>query len=75
MYYNNALSLGPLAVLVLASGEAWRLQYEPALRSPEFLAVAAAGGVLGFGISFTSLWFMSRSSATVFSLTVSVTLL
>lgn len=32
--------------------------------------VAALGGLLGFAISFTSLWFISRSTATVYSLTV-----
>lgn len=46
-----------------------RVWGEAALRNPAFLAVAFTGGVIGFGISFTSLWFMSKSTATVYSLT------
>jgi GDP-mannose transporter len=69
------LSLGPLALLAAATGELGRLPQQAALRDPQFLGVAMAGGLLGFAISFTSLWFMSRSSATVYSLTVSAALL
>jgi hypothetical protein len=72
VYYNNMLSLAPLAFLAAASGELGRLPSQPALRNPEFLVVAGIGGLLGFAISFTMLWYMSRSSATVFCLTVSV---
>lgn len=71
VYYNNLLSLGPIAVLALWFGEVPRLRHQEALLNPEFLIVAVVGGLLGFLISFASLWFMSRSSATVFSLTVS----
>lgn len=35
VYYNNLLSLGPIAVLVLAFGEHTKLLTEPALRNPE----------------------------------------
>lgn len=40
-------------------------------RNPEFLLVALGGGLLGALLSFSSLWYVSRSSATVYSLTVS----
>ncbi|KAL6763118.1 hypothetical protein V8C86DRAFT_2507702 [Haematococcus lacustris] len=72
VYYNNLLSLGPIAVLVLGFGEVSKLPQETALLDPEFLLVALLGGLLGFAISFTSLWFMSRSTATVYSLTGSL---
>ena len=72
VYYNNLLSLVPIAVLMLGFGELHKLPHEPALANPEFLTVAMLGGLLGFGISFTSLWYMSRSTATVYSLTVRV---
>ncbi|KDD74006.1 hypothetical protein H632_c1659p0 [Helicosporidium sp. ATCC 50920] len=68
VYLNNALSLPFLAVLMMASGEATRVWREPDLANPAFLAVAALSGVLGFAISFTSLWFMSTTTATVYSL-------
>mmetsp|Transcript_33501 Transcript_33501/g.84889 ORF Transcript_33501/g.84889 Transcript_33501/m.84889 type:complete len:389 (-) Transcript_33501:687-1853(-) len=72
VYYNNLLSLGPIALLVVGFGEHTRLLSEPALRNPEFLVVALMGGLLGFAISFTSLWFMARTTATVYSLTGSM---
>ncbi len=70
VYYNNLLSLGPILLLAAGFGELPKLASQEALRNPEFLMVAGVGGVLGFMISFSSLWFMSRSSATVYSLTV-----
>jgi GDP-mannose transporter len=39
VYYNNLLSLGPIALLVLGFGEHRRLPFEPALSNPEFLVV------------------------------------
>ncbi|KAG1680828.1 hypothetical protein FOA52_008161 [Chlamydomonas sp. UWO 241] len=72
VFYNNFLSLGPVLVLMVFFGEFGKLQQQPALSNPEFLGVALAGGLLGFGISFSSLWFLSRSSATIYSLTGSI---
>lgn len=73
VYYNNLLSLGPIAALAIGFGEVpVKLMTQQALHNPEFLMVALAGALLGFGISFSSLWYMSRSSATVFSLTGSM---
>lgn len=53
-------------------GEFQKLPQEAALRSSHFLAVASLGGLLGFLISFTSLYFMSRTTATIYSLTGSM---
>jgi hypothetical protein len=43
VYYNNLLSLGPIALLVIGFGEHARLPYEPALQNPEFLIVVGVG--------------------------------
>lgn len=68
MYYNNLLSLPFIAALMAGSGEFSRLAAEPDLRNASFLSVAMLSAVLGFGISFTSLWFISTTTATVYSL-------
>ena len=72
VYYNNLLSIFPIIALMFYFGEFGRLLAEPALYNPEFLLVAVAGGLLGFGISFASLWFVSRTTATIYSLTGSL---
>lgn len=67
-YYNNLLSI-PLAVFLMFFGEAYTLADQPALRDASFQVYAFLGGVLGLGISFFSIWFMSLSSATMYTLT------
>ena len=47
------MQLKPCLSFVLPSQE---LPKQRALQSPEFQIVALLGGLLGFGISFTSLW-------------------
>uniref|UniRef100_A0A6S8I4N4 Sugar phosphate transporter domain-containing protein n=1 Tax=Dunaliella tertiolecta TaxID=3047 RepID=A0A6S8I4N4_DUNTE len=69
VYYNNVLSLPPIALLALASGEFPKVLYSPALWNPQFQVVAFIGAVLGCAISYTSLWYMSTSTATLYSLT------
>ena len=68
VFYNNALSLPLIAVLAWARGDLGRASSEPALADPRFLAAAGASAALAFGISFTSLWFLSTTTATTFSL-------
>ena len=68
VFYNNALSLPLIAVLAWARGDLGRASSEPALGDPRFLAAAGASAALAFGISFTSLWFLSTTTATTFSL-------
>lgn len=72
VYYNNVLALIPLLFLVVGFGEVESLQHAKMLTSPEFVFVAVLGGLLGFGVSFASMWCMSRTSATVYSLTGSM---
>lgn len=56
VYYNNLLSLPPLLMLAAVLGEFQTLPHQAALHDPNFLKVAVLGGVIGFGISFSSLW-------------------
>ena len=68
VFYNNLLSL-PLIFLVMASqGELGILTQQEDLRNPAFLVVATLSGLVGFGISFSVLWFLSTTTPTTFSL-------
>lgn len=68
VYYNNFLSLFFLIFLVFAFGEETKILKMAAVYNPKFQFVAIVGGLLGFCISFASLWFVSRSTATIYSL-------
>lgn len=68
VYYNNLLSVPPILLLMVAFGEHEGLLSQPALSNPRFLLVALAGGLIGFGISFSALWFLSQTTATIYSL-------
>jgi GDP-mannose transporter len=60
VYYNNLLSLPCIFLLMYGFGELPTLTNQPALSEPPFLVVAAMGGLIGFAISFSSLWFLSQ---------------
>lgn len=66
--YNNLLSIPMIAVLIFVTGEAWRLDQEVALKHWGFQLAAAASAVIGFWISIASMWFLSCTTATTFSL-------
>jgi GDP-mannose transporter len=68
VYYNNLLSIPPILALMAGFGEFKGLLAQPALKNPVFLMVAAVGGLIGFGISFSALWFLSQTTATIYSL-------
>lgn len=68
VFYNNLLSLPFIMVMMLVTGEAVEVWQEPDLYNPTFLAVAGMSGLIGFGISFTSLWFLSTTTPSIFSL-------
>ncbi|KAL6744925.1 hypothetical protein V8C86DRAFT_3125725 [Haematococcus lacustris] len=72
VYYNNVLSIPPLALLSLVTREPWRLRGYTHLTSWEFQLVAVLGALMGFAVSFASIWCMSRTSATIYSLTGSL---
>ena len=68
VYYNNVLSLPLIAVLMWWYGEVHGLLEQPALRNPVFLVAACASSLVAFSISFASLWFLSTTTATSYSL-------
>ncbi|KAG2436209.1 hypothetical protein HXX76_006521 [Chlamydomonas incerta] len=72
VYYNNVLSVPPLLLLSLLFGEPMRLRNYQHTSNPEFTIVVLMGALLGFGVSFASIWCMSRTSATIYSLTGSM---
>jgi GDP-mannose transporter len=71
-FYNNLLSLPLVLVLMALTGEALWCWGEPALRRPGFLAYSTLGGFFGYAISFTSIWYVSVTTATLYSLTGSM---
>ncbi|KXZ49837.1 hypothetical protein GPECTOR_19g288 [Gonium pectorale] len=68
VYYNNLLSIPPILAMMWYFGEFEGLTQQAALRNNTFLLVSAMGGIIGFGISFSSLWFLSQTTATIYSL-------
>lgn len=68
VWYNNMLSLPLIGALIYFSGEVYILPQEEALRDPWFLAAASASCIVAFGVSFASLWFLSTTAATTYSL-------
>ncbi|KAF9598798.1 hypothetical protein IFM89_031466 [Coptis chinensis] len=65
---NNALSLPFATFLILLFGE-WEYVYNvDVIRMPLFWVVATASGLLGLAISFTSMWFLSQTGPTTYSL-------
>ncbi|KAK9810246.1 hypothetical protein WJX72_007245 [[Myrmecia] bisecta] len=68
VYYNNLMSLPLIVLLMCYYGEFQTLPLEPALHNPSFLCAVVGSGILAFLISFASLWFLSSTTATVYSL-------
>jgi len=66
--YNNVLSLPLLLVVAGINGEYTSLLQEPALYNSRFQAAACLSALCGLLISFCSLWFLSTTTATTFSL-------
>jgi GDP-mannose transporter len=68
VYYNNLLSIPLTVLLLLVRGELWGFWKQKALYQPSFQALAVLGGVFGFVLSFSSIWFVSLTTATFYSL-------
>ena len=68
VFYNNLLSLPLLCVVALVNGEFTRIASEPALFNSGFQLAASMSALCGFLISFCSLWFLSTTTATTYSL-------
>lgn len=66
---NNALSLPMLAAMMAVTGELDTLAASLSnMASAEFAAVAIVSGIISFGLSYSSLWFLSVSTPTSYSL-------
>ena len=68
VFYNNVLSLPLIGMLMWWYGELDTVMYDPALRNPMFIMAACSSALVAFGISFASLWFLSTTTATSYSL-------
>lgn len=66
--YNNVLSIPMLLLAAGVNGEFATIASEPALHNPRFQAAACLSAICGFMISFCSLWFLSTTTATTYSL-------
>mmetsp|Transcript_48434 Transcript_48434/g.90187 ORF Transcript_48434/g.90187 Transcript_48434/m.90187 type:complete len:361 (+) Transcript_48434:527-1609(+) len=65
---NNLLSIPLISILCVANQEIPKVMLEPALKDPYFILAASLSGVLSLGISFSSLWFLSETSPTTYSI-------
>ncbi|GMH37607.1 hypothetical protein BSKO_05480 [Bryopsis sp. KO-2023] len=66
--YNNGLALPWILLLMFYFGETESVWKQPALYDSTFQLAAIVSGVLGFMISFASLWFLANTAATNYSL-------
>uniref|UniRef100_A0A5B7C3Y0 Putative GDP-mannose transporter GONST2 n=1 Tax=Davidia involucrata TaxID=16924 RepID=A0A5B7C3Y0_DAVIN len=65
---NNLLSL-PFAIFLILLFDEWEYVINvDVIRVPMFWVVATASGLLGLAISFTSMWFLSQTGPTTYSL-------
>lgn len=65
---NNSLCVPPLLLLMVCTGELRAAVADPVWTNPGFLAAALMSSLVSFGISFASLWFLSTSTPTTYSL-------
>lgn len=68
VYYNNLLSIPFVIVLVLAFQEPDKLKVDQSIWNPAFQAVAALSCIVGFSISYATLWFLSTTTPTTYGL-------
>eukprot|EP00892_Ulva_mutabilis_P005877 jgi/Ulvmu1/3661/UM017_0075.1 len=68
VYYNNLLSIPFVIALVVVFGEPQKLMQDAALARPAFQAVAVLSCVVGFYISYATLWFLSTTTPTTYGL-------
>lgn len=66
--YNNLLSIPMIFALIFLTGEANRLRKESAIAERGFQIAAVTSALLSFLISIASMWFLSCTTATTFSL-------
>mmetsp|Transcript_30967 Transcript_30967/g.52016 ORF Transcript_30967/g.52016 Transcript_30967/m.52016 type:complete len:366 (-) Transcript_30967:444-1541(-) len=71
-YINNLLSMPLIAVVAIAFGEVPEVLTEIEASSTTFKVAATLSGIVSLGISFSSLWFLSETSPTTYSITGSL---
>lgn len=67
IFYNNLLSVLFLLPLIFICGETPNLA-DPKIMSGEFVFMNTLAGLLGAGLNFSSLWCVSATSATTYSI-------
>ncbi len=68
VYLNNSLSVPFLLLLAFGNGEISAMVTDPVWHMPGFQLAALLSALVSFGISFASLWFLSTSTPTTYSL-------
>lgn len=66
--YNNYMSVPMILCLAIRGGELARLPHESTLYNPFFLLAACVSAACTFLISFSSMWFLSCTTATIFNI-------
>lgn len=72
LFYNNLLSIPLLVPLALSRGELAGGKFDGVSSNPWFVLAAGLSVLCAFAISFSSLWFLSTTSATTYSLVGSI---
>ena len=72
VFYNNMLSIPLLVPLALCRGELAGNTFDGVSKNPRFVLAASLSVLCAFAISFSSLWFLSTTSATTYSLVGSI---
>jgi GDP-mannose transporter len=68
VFYNNVLSIPFVLLLVILFDEPRKLIVDPAVPSPAFHAVVGLSCIVGFSISYATLWFLSTTTPTTYGL-------
>lgn len=72
VFYNNLLSIPLLFPLGMARGDLTSANFRGISDNPHFVVAASLSAICAFGISFCSLWFLSTTTATTYSLVGSI---
>jgi len=72
VFYNNLLSIPLLVPLAFSRGELTGAKFDGVSNNPHFLLAASLSVLCAFAISLSSLWFLSTTSATTYSLVGSI---
>lgn len=68
VYYNNILSIPFVVGLVIVFQEPAKLMQDDSIYNPAFQFIAVLSCVVGFSISYATLWFLSTTTPTSYGL-------